>query len=1798
MFEALSSDSVLNNEDFMRQYFDEPFELVQTKRLLRSREYVPAMGRFLFETRQDRVNWATKCWSKISQSPTPEEFTWVVRDPLHEAMRRATQPGVDYNFLERFWRTVSLVVERLDKHLITHSLRALDIDVVRLGLDHLQVDMPVFRFILHTYAIILSRAPVDFWDAMGAISPTSLIEMICQNPQYTHILSEAANAQDENSEVNDMLSWIDPFMSSIGLANQPPACRAFAAQLMERIQTGQYSAYARMACFQIGLQVLVRTLRSFTDEKTSINDSIARLVVFEMMEVVSKYISSILAVAGLSQEDDIGRSLAPLGMEVIRRTLTLDCQCLKIDYDALLAGQRLQHDDTTSSSSRSIWDAVGNALTRNNVALAEPALTGMMEQVGLERFNVEFEVVNVRDKTHFNTAFGHLARAVSRIFEQLSEFDPDKLTTLFQRSDTASSLIAGLLAADQATYEAATDVIKILSSQSGRREAVLHLLTTHFAATVSCFAWAIQRISQRETFASNPRMLKTSGDVLDILCNSQAGLLRTRPLSAPEDVERVASFWMYQWEALTVIFRKTEAWAALNDKDMMKEFCRDTMQFAEKLFDQYLVFANAIGSAIRTGEASENKAGAEAESRRLLVEYPRSTMNRMVHWLKLRDEYLASKSVSLVCKILIRLGEWGMTVHPHALEFIANLAIRGTTRSALQNHEKAELARALEEHQGRRESVAADRGSGRLSTQGRQATLTSWAKQGPAGGQSASTSSRERSKAGAIDLDKWVSYAKSPRDVITIDDFGDPPNDDLLAASQQLDRERKAPSHASRVERVGLKSKRTVPPVNEISAQAFREKREREKREKLSRDRAQIAALKRSLPGARATADQGSGLNGIGVPGKDHAPPKSEMMVSSGSEEDGDDEDDERDGELFGIAKPSQVSENVQAYRESRLRAKRQIEQKRPVKKVKQVRNAKDMRARLAPNLSALHEKILSWDFFFDGEFPPDSGRKDYTMVTSKFKTPADYQATFEPLHVLEAWKGFEKCKEETNLKPFDLKIASRMAVDSFVELSTSVPVKDGKELGLGEADLVLLSKARSPMQDPKEPHCLARVSKINRRKAEMEITYKVNTGNPLISSMTPNNTLRAVKVTSITPLEREYGALRGLTYYDLCEEIIKAKPSPLLQYSDNQIRPIMENYCVNPAQAKALKSAMDNDAFTLVQGPPGSGKTKTIVAIVGALLTGTPADKGIAIARPQVPAGARPPPPKAPAKKLLVCAPSNAAVDELVMRFKAGAKTLDGLARKLSLVRLGRSDAINSAVMDVTLDELVNQKLNLANGKARNYGEEIQKLVEESRALGDAMSLSRMQLDGARSKGDLAPETERLQRDFDLQKRKKHQIGMKLDEMRDKSNGAQRDADINRRKVQQEILDNADVICATLSGSGHDMFQNLSIEFETVIIDEAAQSVELSALIPLKYGCSKCILVGDPKQLPPTVISREAARFQYEQSLFVRMQINHPDDVHLLDTQYRMHPEISRFPSKAFYDGRLLDGGDMAQLRRQPWHASVLLSPYRFFDVQGLHQRASQGHSLINVAELTVALQLYKRLTTDFGRYDYQRKVGIITPYKSQLKELKVRFVQQYGEGIFEKIEFNTTDAFQGRESEIIIFSCVRASPKGGIGFLDDIRRMNVGLTRAKSSLWVLGNSQSLVQNEFWRGLVEDARERNRYTGGDVMALLARPLAKADLDVEMVDAPLSNEPDPKIPATQKTRNTPPSEDGSNSKSQVARRKDDPKRKREPSPPVRLPMIKPGVSCRRPVGFCTRLTILGSSYAIVKASTSEARTHS
>ncbi|KAF2027506.1 hypothetical protein EK21DRAFT_71756 [Setomelanomma holmii] len=1626
-FEALSCDAMLRDEAELQQHFDAPFDMVQTRKRLKLQTYLPAMTRFLFSKNSRRLDWATKSWVGFKRDLLKSEFEWAVRDHLVNVMMRVQMNNLDLSYVPLFWGGVRLIIERMDEELITEYLQSLDGDFYRLMLDHLSLRSEGFFELLATMKLLLEKAPTKFWDGIHLItqSDANMVEQVFNSPILKQVLAAATESKEHMENLQAAFDWIPPFLASIKVSNLGPATRPFANALFGRFQSDHFSRTSRAFCFKQGMKVLAHSFKTMGDYK-QLAEFVGQPTVNGMLEMLSAHIG--LLVTNLKRFNSSRENAEELrlALSVIEYAFQLEAKSLIVERQLI---SLKQPSPTETPSSSAIWKTVLRAIDSSNLDLAMHLLIAGRNLIGLEPLQMKAGVEKVPPTVrHFNDRFKVLSQSITDIVDRLSDFGPAQLQSLFEKQSAASAIVSLLFSSTEDTRSSVIELLKVISSEDERRNALQYILRTYYKNSLVGISDSIRRVTQKKVFAPTPSTIKTCSDIIDVMCNPQDGILRSRDLVSGE-LGATMNFWKNLWDLLTMIFATTEAWSNLGyyEKAMMMDFCRDTMQFADQLFDQYSIFATALKGSTTDAEDSST-----SDFLKELLAEPANSMDGLAKWLRLRDEFLSSKSVTLISKLLIRLHNVSIEITADSLSYMERV-LSGDVRAKLSTTQQAELQQALETHLGR--SLVKEE----EPPKSKQGSLSKWV----ATGADCSSVSDAKAKLMA-NLTSGASAFQQKREQLRVLE--------TKAAQQKVAEDQKL-----------------------AQQDEFRKKRQLEKQKREQEKAAAIAKAKQARGISTHTAEAGSGLEGLGVLGKDQAAKGEGLMHSSDESEDDDGDIDE---DLFGIKKSkTKVGPKTNIINEVKVQM--------PVKKKRVVRSAKDMRARLAPDLSSLHRTILGWNYFHEGDFPPNSRPGIYSKVPNTFRTPNDYQSTFEPLLTLEAWQGFVKAREENQAKPYEIRITSRASVDAFQEVGSTMTHAENRDIFVSEGDIVLLSRSRNPSAE--EPTCLARIFRVKRKQQHIEVSYRVVPANPLSSSLNPNNAVFGTKLQSITPLEREYGALKGLQYYDLCDEIIRAKPSPLLTYNDKQTEFLIQNYNVNKAQAKAIKSAIDNDAFTLIQGPPGSGKTKTITAIVGAILSDSLRNRGTSITAPVQQRS------EAASKKLLVCAPSNAAVDELVMRFKDGIKTLNGEHRKVNIVRLGRSDAINANVQDVTLEELVSKKLGVSSDNGKDAAA-TRKLFDDHKQISEQLRQVREQLDKGEAKGDAAS---KLQDEFNQLRRQKTLLGTKIDNTKDEERLASRNADLNRRRAQEAVLNDAHVICATLSGSGHDMFQNLSIEFETVIVDEAAQCVEMSALIPLKYGCAKCILVGDPKQLPPTVFSKEAARFQYEQSLFVRMQKNHPDDIHLLDTQYRMHPEISLFPSRTFYDRRLLDGGDMAGLRKQPWHQSMLLGPYRFFDVQGQHQAAPKGHSLINIAEIDIAMKLYKRLTADFPEYNFRGKVGIITPYKSQLRELKSRFTTEYGAGIIEDIEFNTTDAFQGRESEVIIFSCVRASPAGGIGFLQDIRRMNVGLTRAKSSLWVLGNSQSLVRGEFWRKLVEDAQERKRYTTGDLNKMLKQHSSK-----------------------------------------------------------------------------------------------------
>ncbi|XP_026750025.2 regulator of nonsense transcripts 1 [Galleria mellonella] len=437
----------------------------------------------------------------------------------------------------------------------------------------------------------------------------------------------------------------------------------------------------------------------------------------------------------------------------------------------------------------------------------------------------------------------------------------------------------------------------------------------------------------------------------------------------------------------------------------------------------------------------------------------------------------------------------------------------------------------------------------------------------------------------------------------------------------------------------------------------------------------------------------------------------------------------------------------------------------------------------------------------------------------------------------------------------------------------------------------------------------------------------------------------------------------------------------------------------LNRSQVYAVKHALQRP-LSLIQGPPGTGKTVTSATIVYQLVrqNGGP---------------------------VLVCAPSNTAVDQLTEKIhRTGLKVVRLCAKS--------REAMESSVSFLALHE-------------------------QARALGSVDSELRKLTRLKEEAGELSAADERRYRAL-------------------------------RRAAERRLLDAADVVCTTCVGAGDPRVARM--RFQSILIDEGMQSTEPECMVPVVLGARQLILVGDHCQLGPVVMCKKAAKAGLSQSLFERLVVLGIRPFRL-EVQYRMHPELSRFPSDFFYEGSLQNGVSAEERRLHkidfPWPRPD--RPMFFYVTQGQEEIAGSGTSYLNRTEAANV----EKLTTRFLKAGVRpEQIGIITPYEGQRSYL-VQHMQYQGSlhaKLYQEIEVASVDAFQGREKDIIIMSCVRSNEHQGIGFLSDPRRLNVALTRAKYGLIVVGNPKVLSKQPLWNHLLAFYKERRVLTEGPLSNL------------------------------------------------------------------------------------------------------------
>lgn len=431
----------------------------------------------------------------------------------------------------------------------------------------------------------------------------------------------------------------------------------------------------------------------------------------------------------------------------------------------------------------------------------------------------------------------------------------------------------------------------------------------------------------------------------------------------------------------------------------------------------------------------------------------------------------------------------------------------------------------------------------------------------------------------------------------------------------------------------------------------------------------------------------------------------------------------------------------------------------------------------------------------------------------------------------------------------------------------------------------------------------------------------------------------------------------------------------------------------LNATQEKAVNDVLRAKDVMVVHGPPGTGKTTTLVEAIHETLQRE--------------------------SQVLVCAQSNMAVDWISERL---------VDRGINVLRIGNPTRVNDKMLSFTYERRFEAH--------PDYPQlwSIRKALREIRA---------------------------------NRKRRDDSIHQKIERLKSRATELE-------IRINQELFGEARVIASTLTGSAHRLLQGM--KFTTLFVDEAAQALEAACWIPMRK-VSRVVLAGDHCQLPPTVKNHAALRAGLGKTLMERIVENRPDDVCLLKIQYRMNEKIMQFSSKWFYDGKV-ESDPSVKFRGILDYDEPML----WIDTNGddCHEEfIGESFGRINKTEADLTLRHMEDYFKKIGKarlLDENIDVGIISPYRAQVKYLRQRIKKsQVFKPFRHLISVNTVDGFQGQERDIIFISLVRANEEGQIGFLADLRRMNVAITRARMKLIILGDTNTLCKHKFYKQLYEE---------------------------------------------------------------------------------------------------------------------------
>lgn len=658
VYECFCSPEVLRNEE-LRSCFA---EICKTGRVTVEG---PARGLITFLSGQQEPfrTVVEQSWKIMGPNFKPQEFESHMLEALEETVRKAETEGVPERLVP-FWAGMATIVKNVSKEVITKTICGAKHDPIKLAINHISLRAPYLHSLLRFYESLMTKLGGEIWDVVSPLTSSTFADILLVEDKYSELLRNIPQDESGELQIMDLTKWMSSFVGSIQPLQRPTSATPLLRQLFKEHSLPPLS---RGICWKEGMKVLSLTLSGVHSHSSTLEGEADRIILRQANELFKEHLNIVIQVATSSMEYEDARmglhmsTARDAAIETLTSALKLDVKVVMTDY-ASLTKKKPELPVTETTVRDELWRSVCERFPRDNIHFGRQILTVLQELIILEKVHISnSDQDNLKNrKTKFNEVITTLQGRLHEYFQALSRFTPSNINQILSEDSAQLTFFTGIISSVDDVSFAAEDSLLQAYGVEDKNEALRAMLKADFRVTITALSDLGRQLQKVTTFSLMPKMIGFSSTVLDVLCDRYDGVIVKQNLEGWQKTT-LRIYWDVQWRWLGNIFKRVRRWAISVDKEVMIEFTRDAMDYADNLFNRYWTFEQALRANmseldVRPGANRDISWGVK------LLQDASRTLHPLTVILTIQDPHLLSTCQALMCKILKLLEQQGVEI--------------------------------------------------------------------------------------------------------------------------------------------------------------------------------------------------------------------------------------------------------------------------------------------------------------------------------------------------------------------------------------------------------------------------------------------------------------------------------------------------------------------------------------------------------------------------------------------------------------------------------------------------------------------------------------------------------------------------------------------------------------------------------------------------------------------------------------------------------------------------------------------------------------------------------------------------------------------------------------------------------------------------------------------------------------------------------------------------------------------------------------------------------------------------------